>query len=99
MAESAPSAARFRVALSVLGSCLVENCPEGNSHFWAVGRTHGMRPSGLGGTAANGGGQCVRQDKGDGGKLWDAMRRAGSCVTRPGNCFLVRVREGIWDVV
>ena len=32
-AESAPSVARFRVALSVLGSCLVENCSEANFHF------------------------------------------------------------------
>ena len=26
--------------------------------------------------------ECVRQDEGDGGKLWDAMRRTGSCGRR-----------------
>ena len=26
--------------------------------------------------------ECVRQDKGDGGKLWDAMRRTGLCGRR-----------------
>ena len=45
-AESASSAARFRVVLSELRYGLVENCSEWNSHFRAVGRTHGMRPSG-----------------------------------------------------
>ena len=35
-AESAPLAARFRVALSMLGCCLVENCSEVNSHLLAV---------------------------------------------------------------
>ena len=52
-AESALSAIRFRVALSVLGSCLVENCFEENSHFgWReVGRM-----------------ECVRQDEVGGGK-------------------------------
>ena len=66
-AESAPSVARFRVVLSELGYGLVENCSEWNSHF-------GWRWVGRMNAPA--------QDIGGGGKLWDAMRRAGSCVTQ-----------------
>ena len=54
-----------KISRSLIGAyaCLVENCSEANSHFGAVGRTHGMRPSGRGGRR----------------QIWGVMRRAGSC--------------------